>query len=465
VTRTQRRAVLAVVAVFVAAPFLLAGGLAVIRAIHSPWPEPVPGVRLEPRVPFLAPGDPVPTNDAFQILFAISNTISASSRGALRASDEWTRLHVGGLSAGPFSRLDRALADTAPAWPLWDAAARAPVGRVPEPDFDQIHPLGQSILLGWLTDLRAARAIESGDWAGATNAWNTSLSIGRHLRAYRTSTDHIVGVAIAKLTMRSMEQALATGQPPDAVLQHMEEMLVRHDGNRSPEADALRGELRMALGALRRVFEDPAFSVDVLDDPRATPPCHAWYRRMLVRLAGSGPRRTRKHIEAVYSRMIADSERAGTGDFEAWFKRFDAAPQQFVYDDPVGCMLLSMLIPSKRPLRQRLAEEDALLRGVRTLVAIERFRRANGGSAPESLGTLVPAWLPAVPADPFDPDGGPLRYVPGRAPWLLYSVGTNGVDDTARAPDGAPSTNDMHFGRAYLDQLRAFLTNTNAPKQ
>jgi hypothetical protein len=102
---------------------------------------------------------------------------------------------------------------------------------------------------------------------------------------------------------------------------------------------------------------------------------------------------------------------------------------------------------------------------VRTLVAIERFRRANGGSAPESLGTLVPAWLPAVPADPFDPDGGPLRYVPGRAPWLLYSVGTNGVDDTARAPDGAPSTNDMHFGRAYLDQLRAFLTNTNAPKQ
>ena len=46
---------------------------------------------------------------------------------------------------------------------------------------------------------------------------------------------------------------------------------------------------------------------------------------------------------------------------------------------------------------------------------------------PATLSDLVPAYLPAVPVDPFDPARGPLRYVAGDRPYV-YSVGKDGVD-------------------------------------
>ena len=49
----------------------------------------------------------------------------------------------------------------------------------------------------------------------------------------------------------------------------------------------------------------------------------------------------------------------------------------------------------------------ALLRCAAVAVALERYRLANG-RWPDDLAALVPKYLAAVPADPFD--GKPLRY-------------------------------------------------------
>ena len=46
-------------------------------------------------------------------------------------------------------------------------------------------------------------------------------------------------------------------------------------------------------------------------------------------------------------------------------------------------------------------------------------------SGRETLVTLVPEFLLAVPADPFD--GQPFRYAAAKR--LIYSVGNNGLDD------------------------------------
>ena len=62
-----------------------------------------------------------------------------------------------------------------------------------------------------------------------------------------------------------------------------------------------------------------------------------------------------------------------------------------------------------------------------TALAVERYRRAHGGAAPDSLDALVPAFMPAVPMDPFS--GKPLVYKREAAGYLLYSVDTNRVDD------------------------------------
>ena len=68
--------------------------------------------------------------------------------------------------------------------------------------------------------------------------------------------------------------------------------------------------------------------------------------------------------------------------------------------------------------------------------------RADHGNWPPELAALAPQYLPALPLDPFSPEGAPFRYVVvrhglpdgGDRP-LVYSVGENGVVDTGDTAD------------------------------
>lgn len=74
-------------------------------------------------------------------------------------------------------------------------------------------------------------------------------------------------------------------------------------------------------------------------------------------------------------------------------------------------------------------------------LAVQLYRFDHDGAWPPSLDALVPAYLPAVPADPFEVSGAPLGYVVvknalpfgGDRP-IVYSVTDDGGDQT-----GAPS--------------------------
>jgi hypothetical protein len=56
-----------------------------------------------------------------------------------------------------------------------------------------------------------------------------------------------------------------------------------------------------------------------------------------------------------------------------------------------------------------------------------RGHQTKNGKPPMALAELVPAWLPAVPLDPFSK--GPLVYRVTNNSFLLYSVGPDGHDD------------------------------------
>ena len=69
-------------------------------------------------------------------------------------------------------------------------------------------------------------------------------------------------------------------------------------------------------------------------------------------------------------------------------------------------------------------------------VAVRLYRVDHAGRLPGALADLVPQYLPAVPADPMRPDGGPLGYAPTYAPPgggptspRVYSVGPDGADN------------------------------------
>jgi hypothetical protein len=69
----------------------------------------------------------------------------------------------------------------------------------------------------------------------------------------------------------------------------------------------------------------------------------------------------------------------------------------------------------------------ALRRVAVTTIAIERYRRRHAGRLPDALDALVPAYLSAVPRDPFS--GGPIVYKPAGDSYQVYSVDTNRVDN------------------------------------
>lgn len=65
----------------------------------------------------------------------------------------------------------------------------------------------------------------------------------------------------------------------------------------------------------------------------------------------------------------------------------------------------------------------------RVVVAAQRFRLSTG-RLPLTLEALVPEFIDAVPADPYD--GKPLRYLPERG--IVYAVDTDMVDDGGEVP-------------------------------
>ena len=63
-----------------------------------------------------------------------------------------------------------------------------------------------------------------------------------------------------------------------------------------------------------------------------------------------------------------------------------------------------------------------------TALAI-RLYQLDHGRRPTTLADLVPAYLPAVPLDPFAADGRTVSYLPDAPTPILYCVGLDGVDD------------------------------------
>jgi hypothetical protein len=76
---------------------------------------------------------------------------------------------------------------------------------------------------------------------------------------------------------------------------------------------------------------------------------------------------------------------------------------------------------------QQAGQELAARRVALTVIAVERFRRAHAGAPPASLDALAPAFIAAVPQDPFS--GKPLMYRTEADGYVVYSVDSNQRDD------------------------------------
>ena len=100
-------------------------------------------------------------------------------------------------------------------------------------------------------------------------------------------------------------------------------------------------------------------------------------------------------------------------------------------------MMTSLWLPTMQATIDAHLDTAAKLLVHDALIAARRFQLAND-RLPVSLGELVPEFLPAVPTDPWSPDGGSLVIKLDDGKLTIYSVGHDRTDDGGD-PSEAPS--------------------------
>jgi hypothetical protein len=92
------------------------------------------------------------------------------------------------------------------------------------------------------------------------------------------------------------------------------------------------------------------------------------------------------------------------------------------------------------------------------LLAIRLFQ-LDHGTRPAELSELAPGYVPAIPCDCFADDGRALGYRPSASIPILYSVGSDGIDN-----EGEDVLNDRGRKDRYASDLRLHLNRENAPR-
>lgn len=103
--------------------------------------------------------------------------------------------------------------------------------------------------------------------------------------------------------------------------------------------------------------------------------------------------------------------------------------------------------PALAKAAQTQIQAHTRLRATAARLALERHRLAEG-RYPDTLAALVPTYLPELPQDPFNP-GHPIKYLLRDGRPVLYSVGSNGLDD--HATPAPPNTNPADLAARFAD--------------
>ncbi|MCK4252702.1 EI24 domain-containing protein [candidate division WOR-3 bacterium] len=95
-------------------------------------------------------------------------------------------------------------------------------------------------------------------------------------------------------------------------------------------------------------------------------------------------------------------------------------------DNPIGKLLLSMLLPALERANESAVRSEAEANLTITILAIELYKREKG-QYPKNIDGLVPEYLQVIPEDPFTTKS--LIYKKDNDKYILYSCGVDMDDD------------------------------------
>jgi hypothetical protein len=236
----------------------------------------------------------------------------------------------------------------------------------------------------------------------------------------------IFRLGLRPLGYRSLEWALAQGQPSEAALEAMQKLL------EDDEADPL-----FLLGARGfRADMDQLFAGALAGDPAYLPgnPFERVGAPVLVRNLRPVSLRLATELVEIAKMPVEEQER-------------EVKRRGFPKTTDTSFLARTYILPKVQKVTRDLTWEQVRtqteLRCAVAAVAAERYRRARG-SWPDSPAALVPDYLRAVPLDPFD--GQPLRYRKLDDGTVVYSLGPDRKDDGGKLDYKNPGTPGTDLG-------------------
>jgi hypothetical protein len=279
---------------------------------------------------------------------------------------------------------------------------------------DAVGPMPGVWLSGDLVSCCTARMSmlsEKSEWSEYLKTFEGALAIGRGVNGYCNVIAWHRSTQEQTLAFLQAKADLIAGKLSAGVSQDLLAAIDRQP--LPPYALALEGERAMGLQVIDEYYDqvEAASSKKAADD--------------LAPIIGSRADETKtwnKYFEE-WAKVLGDDETPKAQASKQVDKIFSEVESR---EGGAKYAVIKELIPSVKPwaIHRFNADRD----GLRVMLALEVLRSQHA-RYPEKLDELVPAILPSVPKDPFDP-AHPLRYrKDGDAKYLLYSVGYDGTDD------------------------------------
>lgn len=154
-----------------------------------------------------------------------------------------------------------------------------------------------------------------------------------------------------------------------------------------------------------------------------------------------------EHLDLL-DRHLADAEAARAAG-PAALAAFWTSESDMLWGDPALQRRLPIMVALTPMYASAIKSEHAMrLEAAAACVAIAmHHHHADHGVYPGSLDALVPKYLAALPPDPYDHAGGPIKHRGNAHAFTLYYNGANATDDHATPP--TPNPNDPHAVRRF----------------
>ncbi|HTV41997.1 MAG TPA: hypothetical protein VMF08_15545 [Candidatus Sulfotelmatobacter sp.] len=304
--------------------------------------------------------------------------------------------------------------------------SRYPINYLDGPSADLPH-LSGLITLAQLLACDAVLKLEASNAPAASGDVLSQLNLSRSLDNEPVLISQLTSAGILSRSCRTLEQVLGRAPLSEERLSQLESQFTAVEAT-NRFLTGLIGERAMYNEFLRLAQDDPKKMIEIASEDSSGDD-----QTELPRNPGAGWRflglfeRDRDFYLGAMATNISLIQQGPPASFAMESENDRLGEEARNRLD----MISALMLPTMSGIPRRDASERAELRDTITAIAIERWRLRHQGSLPDSLSDLVPMFLPAIPADPYD--GKPLRYKKLKNGYCIYSIGPNLRDDGGKA--------------------------------